>query len=266
MQSLTKTHLAAAVSALAFLAVPGTSQAASCIGNCGTATSADGDVSAPPKGGTYGWVSTAGGVVGAGEISGIGGTNGSEYISDSFTAAAGDMLDFYFNYVTADGTSAFPDYGFAELLSGGSTVAYLFTARTVAGAGDTSPGFGLPANGSTLNPAKTPITAGATVWSPLGSSSGYCYGGTGNGCGNTGWIESTYTIETPGSYSIRFGVTNFGDDVVDSGLAFAGIQIAGKPVAIGTPEPGAWMMLITGFGVIGAALRHQRQRIAVSFA
>jgi hypothetical protein len=265
MQTLTKTHLAAAASALTLAALPGVGHAATCIGNCGTATGADGDVSAPPKGGTYGWVSTANGKLGAGEISGIGGTNGSEYISDTFTAAAGDMLDFYFNYITADGTSTFPDYGFAELLSGGSNVAYLFTARTVAGAGDTSPGFGLPANSSTLNPAKTPITPGATHWSPLDGSSGFCFGGSGQGCGNTGWIESTYTIKSAGTYSIRFGATNFGDTSVDSGMAFAGIQIAGNPVPIGAPEPGAWMLMITGFGPVGAALRYRRQPVAVSF-
>jgi hypothetical protein len=210
-------------------------------------------------------VSTAGGVLGAGEISGIGGTNGSQYISDTFSAAAGDVLDFYFNYVTADGTRGYPDYGFAELRSDGSTVAYLFTARTVAGAGDTSPGFGLPSNSSTLDPARTPITASATTWSPLGASSGFCFGGPHGGCGNTGWIESTYLIRSAGSYSIRFGVTNFDDEDVDSGLAFAGIQIAGTPIPIGAPEPGGWMMMITGFGLVGAALRPRRQSVAVRF-
>jgi hypothetical protein len=246
---------------ITFLSAYSAAQASTCIGNCGT-LGANGDVTAPPIGSTYGYVSSFQGVTGAGEITGVGGTNGSEFTTSSFSSNAGASLNFYFNYITGDGTSEFPDYGFAELeTSTGNHVAYLFTARTVAGSGDTSPGFGLPTNDSTLNPANTPINPGATHWDPLGSSSGGCYGGPGNGCGNTGWIQSTYTIGSAGDYELRFGVTNFGDTAVDSGLAFAGVTVGGVPVSVGgVPEPATWAMFLFGFGAMGWTLRFARSR------
>jgi hypothetical protein len=198
--------------------------------------------------------------LGAGQISGVGGTNGSEYITTSFFASAGDPLNFYFNYVTSDGTSAFPDYGFAELQTSlGSIVGYLFTARTVVNPGDTSPGFGLPANISTLTPTTSPIIGGLTNWAALGSSSGACYQGVGNGCGSTGWIQSVYNVTSAGGYRIRFGTSNFGDSSLDSGLAFAGLTIAGNPISSAVPEPSTWGMLLAGFALVGGAMRASRR-------
>jgi len=236
--------------------------ASTCIGVCGT-LGANGDVSAPPIASTYGYVTTNGGTTGAGQIAGYGGTNGSEFITDAFSANGGDALDFYFNYVTSDGTGDYIDYSFAELLtSGGTHVAWLFTARTNP-SGNTSPGAGLPTNDSTLNPLGVGVTAGATNWSPLGDSSGQCWQGPGNGCGNTGWIESTYTIGGTGSYKLRLGVTNFADGNYDSGLAYAGVTVAGNEVPLSAPEPASWAMMLGGFGLVGSALR--RRRTAVAF-
>ncbi len=240
--------------------------ASSCTGTCGN-LGPNGDVTAPPAGGPdYGYVSTNGGVDGAGQISGVDGTNGSEYITDTFSANAGDPLKFYFNYITSDGTGAFVDYAFTELLtSGDAHVAWLFTARTTP-SGNTSPGFDLPTNDSTLNPPTTPINGGATNWSGLGSDSGACFQGVGQGCGSTGWIESLFNIADAGSYKIRFGVSNFGDNQFDSGLAFAGVTVNGEEVPIGgIPEPASWAMLIAGFGMVGAAIRRRRS-IAVTYA
>lgn len=242
--------------------------ASTCIGNCGTAAP-NGDVTAPPSGGpNYGYVSTSGGVNGAGQIASVGGTNGSELTTDAFSASAGDPLNFFFNYITSDGTGSFPDYGFAELLTGaGASVGFLFTARTVVNPGNTSPGFGLPVNISTLTPLTSPIIGGATNWAQLGANSGACFGGVGNGCGSTGWIQSQYTIGTGGQYKIRFGASNFGDTLLNSGLAFAGITVAGEPVDPGAvPEPATWAMLILGFGAVGAAMRRRRHTARVSFA
>lgn len=245
-------------SALATVATVGATaaSASSCVGVCGT-LGANGVVTAPPIGGAYGYVTTAGGVAGAGSI-GIGSeTNGSEFISDVFSADLGSELEFYFNYVTSDGSS-FVEYGFAELLtSADDSLGFLFTARTTP-SGDTSPGFGLPTNISTLTPTSTPIIGGAPTWSPLGGSSGSCWAA---GCGYTGWIQSNYTIGTAGDYKIRFGVTNWDDTQFDSGLAFAGLTIDGDDIPVsGTPEPATWAMMLMGFGAIGAALRSSRRR------
>lgn len=236
--------------------------ASSCTGTCGT-MGPDGVVTAPPLAGPdYNYISTVGGVVGAGQIAAAGGTNGSEYSTGAFSASAGDALDFAFNYVTSDGAE-YSDYAFAELLTASNVhVAWLFTARTTP-AGNTSPGFALPPNDSTLTPASTPIIGGGPVWSALGGDSGSCYDA---GCGYTGWIESTYAIGTTGSYILRFGVTNALDQDFDSGLAFAGLTIAGNPIPTGgVPEPGSWAMMLGGFGLIGGAMRASRRRTLVRF-
>lgn len=193
--------------------------AATCIGACGHDLPGGDVTAAPIGGGSYSWVSTAGGVDGAGQLPGVGGTNGSEF-STSFVAAAGDQLRYVFNFVTSDGQSApgqfvYEDYASVRLLdaASGALVAMLFNARTEP-AGSIAPGDGLPAidPGVTLTPASVGITpgsgaGGAPVWAPLGSSSGSCWG---PGCGLTGWIESTYTIAAAGSYELVFGVTNWG--------------------------------------------------------
>jgi hypothetical protein len=235
--------------------------AATCLGYCGN-MGANGSITTPPVGTTYGFISTTAGTLGAGEIAGIGGVNGSEYITSAFTANVGNLLSFNFNYITTDG-AGYSDYAFAELLSGsGSHVAYLFTARTRA-TGNTSPGFGLPANSSTLSPTNTPILAG-TIWSPLGRDSGTCYAA---GCGHTGWVASTYNIATTGSYALRFGVTNFGDTFSNSGLAFTGavVTVQGNYQGIGSvPEPASWAMMILGFVLIGATLRRQAMPVLLA--
>ena len=156
---------ALAASAIFVGLTTGSANAASCIGNCGV-LGADGVVTDSPDGGNYSYISTEFGVGGAGQISGVGGTNGSSFSTSAFTAAAGDLLKFFFNYVTSDGAE-FADYSWAELTT--STfdhVAWIFTARTQP-VGNTSPGFDLPPNDSTLTPATSAIIPGGPSWSPL---------------------------------------------------------------------------------------------------
>jgi PEP-CTERM motif len=228
----------------------------SCTGTCGT-DGADGVVTLSPTGNSsYQYISTNGGVTGAGQIASVGGTNGSQFTTSAFTANAGDSLQFFFNYVTSDGAQ-FADYTFAELLqaSTGTVVATLFTARTTT-SGNTSPGSGLPADDATLTPSSSAIIPGGPAWSVLGSSSGACFS---TGCGYTGWIESDYAIATAGSYELTFGVTNFLDTAFDSGLAFDGVTVAGVPVTGGVPEPSTWAMMILGFAGVGFMAYRRKQ-------
>src|SRR5438552_3330992 len=99
---------------------------AACVGACGTLGPV-GVGTAPPPGGNYTYVTTAGGLPGVGSLPSVGGTNGSEYTTGLFTASAGSMLDFYFNYVTSDGAQ-YADYAWAQLQ--GLSNLTLFTART----------------------------------------------------------------------------------------------------------------------------------------
>lgn len=254
---MNKLHLVLASSLLA-LGMAGSAQA-QCVGNCGVG-SANGDITASPLGGGYRYVSTSGGVAGGGSL-GIGSeTDGSQETSAVFSASAGSMLTFYFNYVTSDG-SGFADYGWSQLrTAAGAPVATLFTARTTP-SGDTVPGFGLPGLLATLTPVSTPIQLGAfadgPTWAQLGGDSGSCFSGRGNGCGFTGWIRADYTIETAGNYRLVFGVTNWSDTAFDSGMAYDGITVDGE-VINAIPEPATWVTLITGFGLVGAAARRRR--------
>lgn len=232
------------------------------VGNAGT-LGADGVVSLAPSGGSqYGYVSSVNGVNGV-ALPGVGGsgtgTDGSTLRSVVFSAAAGDDLKFFFNYVTSDG-AGFADYAWARLLdSTQAEVALLFTARTAPN-GSIVPGFSMPAPTATLTPSSVPIIGGAPVWSALGPDSGRCYSG---GCGYTGWVQSNYQIAAAGNYILEFGVTNWQDTAYDSGLAFDGITIGG--VVIGDPGnnvPEPAMLALLGLGFAGAAVAGRRRKAA----
>ncbi|HTR78161.1 MAG TPA: NF038132 family protein [Gemmatimonadaceae bacterium] len=261
-----------------------------CTGNCG-AVAPNGAVAASPYGGTMmGYVSSYNGAVGAGQISGISypadmvGTapylvDGSLLTSATFSASVGDPLDFYFDYVTSDG-SGYPDYAWAALINTAdpSDPVYLFTAATQP-SGDISPGVDLPANAATLTPATSGINPGnctasnyghyddgsatytgipcdGATWSPLGQSSSQCFEA---GCGSTGWILSTFNITETGTYELEFGVTNSYDNLYDSGLAIDGLTVAGQDI-VATPEPASMTLFATGLvGLIPLMRRRARQ-------
>jgi len=224
------------------------------VGNTGT-LGANGVVTLAPGGGSqYGWVSTAGGVTGVGL--GLGGeTTGSTLTSSLFSANAGSTLQFSFNYVTADG-AGWADYGWAQLLnSSGQPVATLFTARTTP-SGNSVPGFGMPAIAATMTPSTVTIIPGAPTWAPLGTvyGSGYCFS---TGCGYTGWVKSDYTIATTGNYYLTFGAVNWNDESVQTGMAFDGITVGGKPISP-VPEPEIYGMMLAGFGLMGFMVRRKK--------
>ena len=223
------------------------------VGNAGSGTS-DGDVIAPPVPGGYTYISTSGGVDGVGQIVGVAdGTNGSSMTSNTFTAVAGDVLQFFFNFVTSDGAE-FADYAWAELNNLTAPSSFLlFSARTTPG-GDTVPGFGLPDVGAGVDVGVAAIIDGAPEWSALGASSNGCWS---LGCGYTGWVSASYKIVTDGDYSLGFGVTNFFDTNFDTGLAVAGANIGGTPISP-IPLPAAGWLLVAALGGLGV-LRRRRQ-------
>lgn len=224
-----------------------------CQGTCGT-LGADGDVTLAPGGaGQYGYVSSENGVTGV-SLPGVGTADntitGSRLLSNLFTATAGQALDFKFNYITSDGAD-YTDYAWARILdTNGAQVALLFTARTSA-SGSAVPGFDMPDAAATLTPAQVDIIAGGPTWSPLGFDSGECYA---DGCGYTGWVQSSYKITAAGQYYLEFGVTNWDDENYQSGLAFDGVTLDGVPLPA-VPEPSTYGMMLGGLGLLAAMRR-----------
>lgn len=208
----------------------------------------------------YYYVTTDGGPNGGGSLDTLpnntGSTTGSTVTTGAFAAAAGETLSFLFNYVTSDG-SGYADYGWARIIDAVTSeeVSLLFTARTTPG-GDTVPGFGMPTLNATLEPASTPIIDGGPAWDALGTDSGKCFNGTGQGCGYTGWIKSTFNIVEAGNYKLQFGISNWSDTAYQSGMAFAGAKIGDVIITppvdpAPVPLPASALLLIAGMGALG---------------
>ena len=250
---------------LVFLAALFSSAASAqaCVGNCGTDT-ANGVVAIPPIGGpNYSYVSTylgptGGGFLPSGLLTPSNATNGSTATTVQFTATAGAVLQFDFNYITSDG-SGYSDFGWAVLeTTSGTPVALIFSAQTTPSGNTVPGGVDLPplASGVTLTPSTTAIIPGGPVWDQLGSYSGACYDGVGAGCGYTGWIQEDYTIPTAGTYQLAFGVSNAIDTLYDSGLAYSGVEVNGTQVG-SVPEPSTVALL--GLGMITLAIARRRK-------
>jgi hypothetical protein len=256
---ITRWQAAAVLAALLCGAAEATAQ--TCTGNCGT-LGANGVVDAPPGGGDYRWVSTNLGDPSV-ALPSVGGTQeGSRFRTSAFSASGGDQLQFYFNYVTTDG-SQYADYAWVRLLNSDLTeAAVLFTART-SPTYATVPGFDMPDIHADVTLGSYTYTHGAPTWAPLGSDSGRCFQGTGQGCGWTGWISAMFdfgNLVGAGNYVLEFGVKNWTDNSFDSGLAWSGTQIAGNPIdPTVVPEPLTLLLLGTGLAGIGAVQRRRRR-------
>ncbi|EXJ11788.1 MULTISPECIES: NF038132 family protein [Nitrincola] len=191
----------------------------SCEGTCGVAGT-DGVVSRPPVDEPVRWVSTFGSQENNVALEGVGGsgypTNGSRSLSPPFFGTEGEILEFYFNYVTSDGAD-YVDYAWARLLDTElNQESLLFTARTTEN-GNTVPGLDMPAPTAVITPAVNRIIPGGPEWSALGYDSGDCYY---EGCGYSGWIKATYTLPKSGYFHLEVGVVNWDDQLYASGMAF----------------------------------------------
>ena len=117
----------------------------------------------------------------------------------------------------------------------------------------------VPAIDASLTPPSVPIMDGLTTWSPLGSWSGACFAGIGNGCGSTGWVQSDYTIAADGNYFLQFGTINWLDQIYHSGLAISGASLDGVIIEDPVPEPGTLALL--GIGVLGMGFMRRRRKV-----
>jgi hypothetical protein len=253
------------------VAPPGLLSTWTCVGQCG-ASAADGDIVLSPLANpAYGYVATAGSTVyGASPLvlddnSRGSETNGSVITSGAFNAAAGDLLDVHFNYVSTDG-KGYDDYAWARLLdaTNGQLVAWLFTARSSNSAtGNIVPGDVVTrkefdpreviVNYDTFNFTSKTVED-PVDWSLLGGSNGTCWKDNAAGCGYTGWLQSRHSFQAAGAYRLEVGIVNWGDEAYDSGLAFDLSGLAAAPV----PEPAAWQLFAAASLLTGLRLRRRR--------
>ncbi|CAD5371365.1 putative PEP-CTERM exosortase interaction domain-containing protein [Rubrivivax sp. A210] len=265
-----------------------------CVGACGV-DGVDSSVGLSPIAGhsSYGYVTTFGSsATGVSSITADSGgnlaaaeTNGSKWTSGAFTAQAGQTLDVFLNYITSDG-SGYADYGWARVIrvvgSTESTAAWMFTARSSQkGSSGIIPGglvgrdfdpratlVGFKDWNMQLAPmvsffdtltnttifSKTDMVS--PLWSQLGSfDTSFCYEGA--NCGQTGWLNS-HLVLGAGTYKLEVGVTNFGDEAYNSGLAF---DYAGV-VTTTVPEPSALAMALAGLAAFGLGGMRRRKPVA----
>jgi PEP-CTERM motif len=68
-----------------------------------------------------------------------------------------------------------------------------------------------------------------------------------------------YAIPLAGNYFLEFGVVNWGDTALDSGLAFDGIAIDGEPIDPNpVPEPAT--LALAGLALAGLAATRRRRK------
>jgi len=249
-----------------------------CTGNCGAMAAAGDIVASPLNSPKYGYVTTFNSSsIGVSPLAldsnsrGNGTeTNGSKFVSSSFSVLQNDQLNIHFNYISTDG-KGFDDYAWARLVnaSDSSFVAWLFTARSSNSAtGNIVPGDVVRKEDfdpdTTITNYKdfsfTSKTSSDPVnWSPLGSSNGTCWRDNAPGCGFSGWLQSSHTFASGGTFKLEIGVTNWGDTAYDSGLAFDFQNLNATNLAP-VPEPSTYLMFMAGLGMIGLGARRSAQR------
>ena len=209
-------------------------------------------------GGFPGYVTT--GFYPTGSVVQVPGTsNGSQMISNVFTAQAGSKLNFDFMFATNDGSGDFSDWANVALVpTNGGTPLFLFTARTGAG-NQVVPGYGFPGfpPGLVLTPGNAflqgdqwyldALTGGTNGSDPNATQYGPGRYGGGPG-GSSDWNNAVFTFDASdaGTYQLEFTVANVGDTAYSSALFFSG-----ESISTFAPEPGT--LLLFGTSALGLA-------------
>ena len=165
-------------------------------------------------------------------------------------------------YVLAPGIVASPAPG--STFTAGYTGGYGFSSNGD-WTGTSMIGLDLPAGYFTINFAN-PIQAflGELNWSTDNSSAN----ATMDIFGASGLLESL-TLESAGVNAVAPGFHGFSRASNEiTSVRFNNEYIGVRNISTVTgaiPEPATWMMMLMGFGLIGAAMRRKRQNVQVSF-
>jgi len=192
------------------------------------------------------------------------------------------ILDFYAGGQGSAGSAGGPDFGITFSPEAVAICAFpACISSNVAGAPSGPNVLGvLPDTTAVMNIAggfdqalqfmwMTTTTAHVTLWSGLGGTgtmlNGVTLFGQPSGSNADGCSGRTFCPFLPASvqalgvvHSITF--ENFTHGVIDDLTLFG--AAGGNPDAV--PEPGAWALMISGFGLAGAALRRRRRRTLVA--
>lgn len=151
------------------------------------------------------------------------------------TTGAGNML-----FVDSAGTN--PGYFWSQTFAVAANTNYDFSIwATSLGSRGEIPSLRVVANGATLlGPTDLPYTTGVTL---------------------TTWNNyiATWSSGAATSVSLQFFSNNLGYSFND----FALDDVSFAAVASAVPEPATWIMLICGFGLVGASLRRRKLAVAI---
>jgi hypothetical protein len=260
--------------------LPGDLSGWTSVGSAGS-MAPSGDIVASPLANTqYGYVTTAEStefqvspltLKSGGKGSGIE-HNGSKITSNIFSAIAGQTLSMSFNFASTDG-KGYDDYAWARVInsSDDSLVAWLFAAQsTNSNTKGIVPGSVL--DKSAFDPDQvisnykdfsfTSKTAEDPIdWSALKGSSGFCWKDNAEGCGFTGWLDSSITLANSGSYRVEIGVVNWGDGAYDSGLAFDFRGLTNSQNVTAVPESETYALMLVGLCLVGSVARRRRAQL-----
>lgn len=79
----------------------------------------------------------------------------------------------------------------------------------------------------------------------------------------TNLADGYYGFQRDGGFNDIYGISIDNDDT--NGIGFDNLKFDVRSVGGAVPEPATWLMMIAGFGLVGAAMR-RRQKAAVRFA
>ncbi len=262
-------------------ALPGDLASWTVVGNGGS-MGPNGDIGASPwANAQYGYVTTSESTVyGVSPLAldpggkGVGSeTNGSKITSGSFSALAGQTLSMAFNFVSTDG-KGYDDYAWARVVNAAdnSHAAWLFTAQST---NSSTKGIvpGKVVDKTAFDPDEVITNYGdfsfhsktaldPVNWSALGGSNGACWEDNAEGCGFTGWLNSSITLAAAGNYRVEVGVVNWGDEAYDTGLAFDFRGLTSTHNVTAVPEPETYALMLAGLGLVSVFARRRKTQQA----
>jgi hypothetical protein len=185
----------------------------------------------------------------------------------------------YVNNASTNQVSAFADFTFNGVTNNGLTYNFSYTMTNDSIVDSRIRSFGFDTSGTVTSLTATGVypytdqdgqfpSYGTLDLCFIATSNGQCNGGPGGLTSNpdesgTGTFAITFAnvmeAVTFDNFAVRFQSINPTVNGSSSGLGLGSLVSGGGGNPITAPEPGTWLMLLVGFGLVGHMLRQQRR-------